>query len=132
MNLCNATCALPFGLNNSMSQGSPDASYCTTCTAFVQRNTFTCVSSCSFVNQTTINLTSVVVCEVSGDQSYCPWYQTLNGTSYSCLSQCLVFTIGIQCFSSCPATNPLVSSAGSLLCINLCPTNIYFVNNSIN
>ena len=132
MNLCNISCALPFGLSSSFQLGSPAASLCASCPLFVQRSSSSCSSSCSFVNQTSVNSTSVSICEVAADPQFCPWYQFLNVTAFTCLSQCVTFTIGIQCYASCPASSPLVSAAGSLICINSCPASIYFVNSTIN
>ena len=49
-----------------------------------------------------------------------------------CISSCSTFYIGQQCYSACPSSAPLVSSAGSRACVSSCSSNIYVVNGSAN
>ena len=81
---CNATCALPFGLLSTVVAGSQ---MCSACPNFVDRTSSNCVSSCTYVNATTVNSTSVTVCETLG--ANCPFYSYLNATAFTCQATCL-------------------------------------------
>ena len=131
INQCNATCALPFGVY-STSLGSSNAHLCSTCSQFVQRSNSSCVTSCIYINSTSVNSSAVTICETGGDSTYCPTFVYLNATAYTCQSStCPAFYIGGQCYSSCPPQNPLISGSGSKQCIDSCPTNIYQKNGSL-
>ena len=129
---CNSTCSMPFGIQSS-SIGSPATFLCSACPSpnFIQRSSSQCVSSCAYVNFTSINNSNISVCEAVISTS-CPWFKYLNASSFSCLSSCATYYVGIQCYSSCPTTTPLVASAGSKICISSCGSNLYFVNGSAN
>ena len=129
-NMCNATCALPFGIQ-STSLGSPAAYLCSACSSpkFVQRSNSSCVTSCSYVNSTTVNSTAVSVCESSSDISNCHYQLYLNASAYYCVSSCFVVISGTIC---CPSSAPLVSSAGSQACISNCSANTFIVNGTVN
>ena len=128
INQCNATCALPFGIQTT-GLGSPVAYTCSACANFVQRSNSSCVTSCAYVNSTTVNSTAVVVCETAANATNCPYYTYLNGTAFTCLSTCGSLLTGQTC---CTTSLPLVPSAGSIICQNSCPANIYFLNGTIN
>ena len=128
LNQCTASCPLPLGIRATY-LGSPASYLCSTCSSplFVSRSTGNCISSCSYVNVTTINTTSVQICETSGSGT-CPFYQALNGTAFTCLLSCSSYSVGSQCYSSCPGATPLVASAVNLTCTGYCPNNIYGLN----
>ena len=124
INQCNATCAMPFGIQTS-SLGSPAAYLCSACSSpkFIQRSNSSCVSSCSYVNSTTVNSTAITVCETAGNATFCPYYTYLNASAFTCISTCGSLLTGQTC---CTASMPLVPSAGSIVCQNSCSSNIYF------
>ena len=87
INQCNTTCALPFGVQTT-SLGTSGAYLCSSCVSFVQRSNSSCVTSCQYINSTSLNSTSIVVCETAGNASNCPYYSNLNGSAFSCMSSC--------------------------------------------
>ena len=89
VNQCNATCALPFGIQTT-SIGSPATYICSACSSpnFIQRSNSSCVTSCQYVNSTSVNSTSITVCETPANATNCPYYTYLNATAFTCLSTC--------------------------------------------
>lgn len=87
------------------------------------------MSSCGLINSTTINSTSITVCETITDSTNCKYRIYLNASAFTCNSTCAVTVAGNIC---CPSTAPLVASAGSLVCINNCTDNTYWVNGTLN
>ena len=130
INQCNATCAQPDGITTTL-LGSTGAYLCQTCTSpnFIQRSNSSCVTSCTYVNSTTVNSTAVTICEVNTDTTNCHYQQYLNATAYTCLSTCGNVISGTIC---CPAAAPLVASVGSQVCIATCSPTLYIANGSIN
>ena len=110
VNICNTTCALPWGLGNATLYFT-GAYLCYPCSpVIIQRSSGSCISSCSTINSTTANSTSVTICENVGDSTNCPYRQYLNSSAYTCNSTCGVVIVGNIC---CPIAAPLVASSGS-------------------
>ena len=130
INQCNATCALPFGIQTT-SIGSPATFICSACASpnFIQRFNSSCVTSCQYVNSTSVNSTSITVCETPANATNCPYYTYLNATAFTCLSTCGSLLTGQTC---CTTTLPLVPSAGSIVCQATCSPTIYILNGTIN
>jgi hypothetical protein len=63
------------------------------------------------------------------DATNCQYQYYLNATAYTCNSTCGNVISGTIC---CPASLPLVLSAGSQACIATCSPTIYILNGSIN
>jgi hypothetical protein len=133
INQCNATCDLPLGIQTT-SLGTSAAYVCSTCASpsFVNRADSECITSCNYVNTTSVDSTSITICETPSDATYCPDFTYLNSTAFTCQFGCSTFFYGSQCYTACPAGEPLVASAGALECQNSCPNSIYIVNGSIN
>ena len=69
------------------------------------------------------------VCETQNNATNCPYYMYLNASAFTCLPTCYARILNNIC---CPSTAPLVASAGSQVCINSCPANIYIMNGTVN
>jgi len=72
INQCNATCALPYGIQTT-SIGSPATFICSACATFIQRSNSSCVTSCGLVNTSQVNSTWITVCETTPDATNCPY-----------------------------------------------------------
>jgi hypothetical protein len=112
INQCNATCDLPLGIQTT-SLGTSAAYICSTCASpsFVNRADSECITSCNYVNTTSVDSTSVLVCELTSDSTNCPYlkFAQVSDAFLTCVSACLsselVYTNASfsQCVTSCPA-----------------------------
>ena len=104
-------------LNASWSSSVPQ---CLTCQNYVQRSNDSCVSSCSLINTTTINGTSINVCEVISDTLNCPTYTEVEEGVFKCLSSCPLKTQARLCVSSCSTGFFQVNGTS---CVSSCTSN---------
>ena len=101
---------------------------------FWSRQLKTCVNTCRYItNASTVSTPNVLGCEDESDPpdaTRCPFYQYLNQSSFLCSSSCYSLVQGTRV--CCPASLPLIPSAGSISCQATCSPAIYIMNGSIN
>ena len=138
INQCNSSCALPFGIQTT-SLVSPAAFICSACVSpnFIQRSNSSCVTSCDYVNATSVNSTSVTICETPGDATFCHFlkFAQVSDTFLTCVSACLatelVYTNSTfsQCVTSCPADAKYIQ-VDQTSCGTTCSTGFFSYNTS--
>ena len=145
---CNAGCIESMNSSNVCVSSCPDFYYpqikygsCLACQTdeydggtFWSRNLGKCVSSCKYVNNMSIAISSnssvpyALGCEDildPPDPAHCPYYQYINSTAYLCTSSCSVLVQNTRV--CCPSGAPLVASVGSIICQTSCSSSIYLL-----
>ena len=94
---CLATCPFPLTkITNATYSGYKDCeSTCTIATGtsglFINRAEQLCLTSCQYVNTSTINSISYSICELTSDSTNCPWYSYLDASAFTCHLTCSTF-----------------------------------------
>ena len=87
---------------------------------YVDRASGQCEEECQYFNQTLINGSIVVVCEQSGNNSNCPFWEYVKDIDANmCVEECPAFSDSGLCVSSC-SSGVFISLNGHNICTQSC------------